>query len=140
MSLDVGDRSIGIAYSDLLNFTAQGLKTLRRGSKDDDLAALRAIVDEFNVGTLVIGLPKNMDGTLSKQGRKTQSFGQFLKKRLDVEVIYEDERLTTVMSEKMLIDKDMSRSKRKKIIDTVAAQIILQGYLDRQAAENKIKE
>lgn len=139
MGLDVGDATIGVAVSDIMHIIAQGKGTIRRTSLKEDIDKLVDIIVTEDVGKIVIGLPKNMNGTLGPQGEKTLAFSQKLEKKLrysdriknrDIEIIFWDERLTTVAAEKMLIEADVSRSKRKDVIDTVAAGYILQGYLD----------
>lgn len=135
MGLDVGDKTIGVAISDLLELTAQGLTTIRRESKVKDYNALKEIIDEYNIKKVVIGLPKNMNNTLGPQGEKTIKFGEKLKNKYNVEIIYEDERLTTISAERMLISVDVRREKRKKVIDKVAATYILQLYLDKNRRE-----
>lgn len=139
MGLDVGDATIGVALSDLLHITAQGRETLRRISIKEDIDRLVDIIVEQDVDKIVVGLPKNMNGTVGPQGEKTLAFSQKLEKKLrysdrikhrQIEIIMWDERLTTVAAEKMLIEADVSRKKRKTVIDTVAAGYILQGYLD----------
>ncbi len=132
LGLDVGDKTIGVAVSDLLQLTAQGLTTIRRESKVKDYAALEEIMKEYNIQKVVVGLPKNMNGTLGPQGDKTIKFAEKLKNKYKVEIIYEDERLTTLSAEKILIEGDMRRDKRKTVIDKVAATFILQSYLDRK--------
>lgn len=131
MGLDVGDKTIGIAVSDLLQLTAQGLTTIRRESKVKDYVALKEIIDEYDIKKVVVGLPKNMNGTIGPQGEKTMKFAEKIKNKFNIELIYEDERLTTMAAEKMLIAGDVRREKRKKVIDKVAATYILQLYLDR---------
>lgn len=130
LGLDVGDKTIGIAVSDLLQLTAQGLTTIRRSSIKKDLKCLGQIIEEYSVKSLVIGLPKNMNGTIGPQGEKVLSFAQRLKKEFDLEIIYIDERLTTVSAERILLEGDVSRKKRKKVIDKMAASFILQSHLD----------
>lgn len=139
MGLDVGDATIGVALSDLLHITAQGRETIRRKSMKDDIDKLVDIIASEDVGKIVVGLPRNMNGTIGPQGEKTLAFAKNLEKKLrysdrisnrDIEIIHWDERLTTVAAERMLIDADVSRKKRKNVIDTVAAGYILQGYLD----------
>lgn len=139
MGLDVGDATIGVALSDLLHITAQGRETIRRKSMKEDIDKLVDIIASEDVGKIVVGLPKNMNGTIGPQGEKTLAFAKNLEKKLrysdrissrDIEIINWDERLTTVAAERMLIDADVSRRKRKEVIDTVAAGYILQGYLD----------
>lgn len=132
MGLDVGDKTIGVAISDLLQMTAQGITTIKRESKEKDYSALEAIIKEYNIKKIVVGLPKNMNGTIGPQGEKTIKFAEKLKNKYKVEIIYEDERLTTMAAEKMLISGDVRRDKRKTVIDKVAATFILQTYLDRK--------
>lgn len=132
LGLDVGDKTVGVAVSDLLQLTAQGLTTIRRESKVKDYAALEDIINEYSIKKVVVGLPKNMNGTIGPQGDKTIKFAEKLKNKFNIELIYEDERLTTMAAEKMLISGDVRRDKRKQVIDKVAATYILQTYLDRQ--------
>ncbi len=132
MGLDVGDKTIGIAVSDLMHLTAQGVKTLKRTNIEEDLKKLEQIIKERDVLKIVVGLPKNMNGSIGAQGEKVLKFAERLKKRFAVEIILWDERLTTVAAEKMLIHGDVSRSKRKRVIDMIAATYILQNYLDSQ--------
>ena len=132
MGLDLGDKTIGVAISDPLLITAQGLKTIRRESMKKDIAELKNIIMEYNITKIVMGFPKNMNNTVGPQGEKVLDFVEELKKRIDIEIILEDERLTTAIAEKALIRGDVSREKRKKVIDTVAATYILQTYLDRR--------
>ncbi|WP_244269506.1 Holliday junction resolvase RuvX [Natronincola ferrireducens] len=130
MGLDVGDKRIGVALSDLMGWTAQGLETVERTNLKKDLQRLEEIIKANEVEKIVVGLPKNMNGTLGPQSEKVLEFTERLKKRTDKEIIFWDERLTTVAAEKSLIQADMSRKKRKTVIDKVAATYILQNYLD----------
>ena len=132
IGLDVGDRTIGVAMSDLLQLTAQGLTTIRRESNVKDYAALKSIIDEYDVKTVVVGLPKNMNNTIGPQGEKTMKFAEKVKNKFGVEIVYEDERMTTMSAEKMLIAGDVRREKRKTVIDKVAATYILQLHLDKK--------
>jgi len=131
LGIDVGDKRIGIAVTDPLQITAQGVMTLKRKTRDDDLEAFRELIAKYEIKKVVAGLPLNMDGSESAQTRKTVNFCQFIKKRLDIEIIYIDERLTSSWSEKVLIEGNVSRENRKDYIDMLAAQIILQSYMDR---------
>jgi putative holliday junction resolvase len=135
LGLDVGTKTVGIALSDELGWTAQGLETLRRNEEDpeDDMHKIAAIAKEYEVGTIVIGLPKNMNGSIGPSGERSQEFAESLKKHYDCEMVMWDERLTTVAAERMLVSADVSRKKRKKVIDKMAAVMILQGYLDRKS-------
>ena len=131
LSLDVGDKTVGVAVSDPLGLTAQGVKTIQRTSNKNDVKAIGELISEYEVTKLVIGLPKNMNGT---EGERCEIVRKFATKILaaypDVEQIFWDERLSTVAAEKSLIAADVSRKKRKKVIDKMAAVYILQGYLD----------
>ncbi len=130
MGLDVGDKTVGVAVSDLLGLTAQGVETIIRTSNKVAINRIRELVSEKDIKKIVVGLPKNMNGSIGPQGEKVLSFAKKLEGKLDVEIVFQDERLTTVAAEKMLISADVSRKKRKKVIDKVAAVYILQGYLD----------
>ncbi|QKS70799.1 Holliday junction resolvase RuvX [Paenalkalicoccus suaedae] len=133
LGLDVGTKTIGVAVSDALGWTAQGLTTIRReeGQEEKDFDALATIISENEISAIVVGLPKNMNGTIGPSGEACQAFAEELKTRTGLPVHLWDERLTTVAAEKMLIGADVSRKKRKKVIDKMAAVMILQGYLDR---------
>lgn len=133
MGLDIGDKTIGVAVSDLMGITAQGVKTVRRVGKKKDIEELKAIIKERQVNKIVSGIPKNMNGTLGPQGEKVLKFCELLKEETNIEIEFWDERLSTVAAERSLIEGDVSRQKRKKVIDMLAAVIILQGYLDRQS-------
>lgn len=131
MALDVGSRTIGIACSDALLMTAQGIETIRRTSLEKDFNRLRELISEYEVHELVVGMPKNMNGTKGERAEKTEEFVEKMKAVIDLPVTFWDERLSTVMAERQLIAADVSRKKRKGIIDKMAAVVILQGYLDR---------
>ena len=131
MALDVGSRTIGIACSDALLMTAQGIETLRRTSLENDFNRLRELISEYEVHELVVGMPKNMNGTKGDRAEKTEEFVEKMKAVIDLPVTFWDERLSTVMAERQLIAADVSRKKRKGVIDKMAAVVILQGYLDR---------
>jgi len=131
MALDVGSRTIGIACSDALLMTAQGIETIRRTSLENDFNRLRELISEYEVHELVVGMPKNMNGTKGDRAEKTEEFVEKMKAVIDLSVTFWDERLSTVMAERQLIAADVSRKKRKGVIDKMAAVVILQGYLDR---------
>ena len=131
MALDVGSRTIGIACSDALLMTAQGIETIRRTSLENDFNRLRELISEYEVHELVVGMPKNMNGTKGERAEKTEEFVEKMKAVIDLLVTFWDERLSTVMAERQLIAADVSRKKRKGVIDKMAAVVILQGYLDR---------
>lgn len=130
MGLDVGDKTIGVAVSDLFGWTAQGLETIIRIGIKKDLQKLELLIKEKEVDKIVVGFPKNMNGSIGPQGEKTLEFADRLKKRFKTEIIMWDERLTTKAAERTLLEADVSRKKRKTVIDKVAATYILQGYLD----------
>ena len=132
MGLDVGEKTIGVAISDALGWTAQGLETIKRTSLKEDIVKLKEIISRWEVSRIVIGLPKNMNGSMGPQGEKVIEFAKQLKEKTSVDVVLWDERLTTVAAERLLIEADVSRAKRKKVIDKLAATYILQGYLDRK--------
>ncbi len=131
MGLDVGDKTIGVAISDPLLLTAQGYKTISRESNKKDIKEIEDIIKEYNITKIIVGLPKNMNNTIGIQGEKVLNFVEKLKRRIKIEIVLEDERLTTVSAERILLEGDVSRKNRKKIIDKVAATYILQNYLDR---------
>ena len=136
MGLDVGDKTVGIAVSDELGYTAQGIMTLERVGIRKDTGKIIDMVKEYGCDTVVIGLPKNLNGSDSIQTEKVREFRTMLENKMrstgmqDIKIVWQDERLTTVMAERVLIAADVSRSKRKKVIDKQAAVIILQSYLD----------
>lgn len=130
LGLDVGDRTIGVAVSDPLGFTAQGITTIRRKNIEKDLEELKKICEEYNVESIVSGLPKNMNGTLGPQSEKVINFCDLVKEHINLPITMWDERLTTVAANRAMLEADLSRAKRKKIVDKMAAIYILQGYLD----------
>ncbi|MGK0467970.1 Holliday junction resolvase RuvX [Clostridium sp.] len=130
LGLDIGDRTIGVAVCDPLGLTAQGITTIKRKSVVLDIEEIAQICKKYEVETIVSGLPKNMNGTIGPQGEKIQRFCDKLKEIMDLEVKMWDERLTTVAANRVMLEGDLSRAKRKKIVDKIAATFILQGYLD----------
>ena len=130
LGLDVGDNTIGVAISDPLGFTAQGLITIKRIDIHRDLEELRGLTEEYQVEKIIVGLPKNMNGSIGPQGEKVLEFVKTLEQALGIPVQTWDERLSTVSAEKVLIEGDVRRKKRKKVIDKMAAVLILQNYLD----------
>lgn len=131
LSLDIGDKTIGIAVSDPFGLTAQGVKTIRRTSNKNDIAEIGALISQYEVETLIIGLPKNMNGTEGERCELVRKFAAKIQGAYPaVEQFFWDERLTTVAAENFLIAADVSRNKRKKVIDKMAAVYILQSYLD----------
>lgn len=133
IGLDVGSRTVGIAISDLMGWTAQGLDTLQINEEENELGidALIDIIQKENVGTVVIGLPKNMNNSIGFRGEASLKYKDALAERMpNLEIIMWDERLSTIAAERSLLEADVSRAKRKKVIDKMAAVFILQGYLD----------
>ena len=130
MALDVGTKRIGVAVSDELLLTAQGRETIYRNSPAADMAKIKKIVDEDGVSEIIAGLPINMDGSQGPKAREILEFVQKLEKTVAIPIHTWDERLTTVQAERTLLEADISRAKRKLSIDKLAAQIILQSYLD----------
>jgi len=133
MCLDVGEKTLGVAVSDALELAAHGVTTIRRVGYAKDLTALKGYLEEYEVEELVVGLPKSMDGSIGTQAEKVMAFVEKLKKDLSVPIVLYDERLSTALAQKALIEGDVSRAKRRKVIDMLAAQVILQGYLDRRS-------
>lgn len=130
LGLDVGDKTIGVAVSDPLGLTAQGITTINRKNENSDLQELNKICVDYNVETIICGLPKNMNGTVGEQGEKVLQFCEILKSKIDIPIKMWDERLTTAAAHRAMLEANLSRSKRKKIVDKMAATYILQGYLD----------
>ena len=131
LGLDVGDKTIGIALSDELHWTAQGVMTLKREGRKKDIPALVQFVTTHDVEEIVLGFPKNMNNTIGERAEKVLKFSRRLEAQLpNIKISLWDERLTTVAANHALLEADVSRKKRKEVIDTVAAVLILQGYLD----------
>ncbi|HGI3788188.1 TPA: Holliday junction resolvase RuvX [Streptococcus agalactiae] len=134
MGLDVGSKTVGVAISDPLGFTAQGLEIIKIDEESGNFGfdRLAELVKEYKVDKFVVGLPKNMNNTSGPRVEASQAYGDKITKLFNLPVEYQDERLTTVQAERMLVEQaDISRGKRKKVIDKLAAQLILQNYLDR---------
>ncbi|GGB28710.1 Holliday junction resolvase RuvX [Virgibacillus dakarensis] len=133
IGLDVGSKTIGVAVSDAFGWTAQGLTTIRWNEEDIDSAdeELGAIIREHEVNKAVIGLPKNMNGTIGERGKASELYAKHVEKVHQIPAVLWDERLTTIAAERVLLEADVSRKKRKKVIDKMAAVMILQGYLDQ---------
>ena len=134
IGLDVGSKTIGVAISDVFGWTAQGKTTIRWNEKKIHSAdeELEKIIKENEIGKAVIGLPKNMNGSIGERGEASQRYAAHIEKIHLIPTVLWDERLTTVAAERVLIEADMSREKRKKVIDKMAAVIILQGYLNQK--------
>ena len=134
MGLDVGSKTVGVAISDPLGFTAQGLEIIQIDEEKEQFGfeRLTELVEQYKVDKFVLGLPKNMNNTSVSRVEASKAYGEKIAQLFQIPVEYQDERLTTVAAERMLIEQaDVSRSKRKKVIDKLAAQLILQNYLDR---------
>ena len=133
MGLDFGSKTVGVAVSDPLGITAQGIEIVRRTSENKlrkTLARIEELVTEYEVTEIVLGFPKNMNNTEGERVEKTKAFGEMLERRTGLPVHYWDERLTTVAAEQILMESGVRRENRKAVIDKVAAGLILQGYLD----------
>lgn len=133
MGLDYGDRNIGVAVSDAFRWTAQGLTVVTRRRDEGEFAALAALAKEHEVSEVVIGLPRNMNGSIGPRGEICMAFADQIKEKLGMPVHLWDERLTTVAAERTLLEADVSRRKRKQVIDKMAATLILQNFLDSKA-------
>ncbi|WP_299703250.1 Holliday junction resolvase RuvX [uncultured Tateyamaria sp.] len=134
MGLDLGDKTIGVAVSDTFWSVATPLETVRRKKFGVDAARLQTLIAERNVGGLVLGLPRNMDGTEGPRCQSTRAFARNFERLWDGPITFWDERLSTVAAEKALLEADTTRKRRAEVIDHVAAGYILQGLLDRLAA------
>lgn len=133
MGLDVGSRTVGVAISDPMGWTAQGIETIAINEEASEFGFKRVmeLVEEYKVEKIVIGLPKNMNNTAGPRVEASQRYGRSLTKRLDIPIVFHDERLTTMQAERMLVEEgNVSRKKRKQVIDKLAAVMILQNYLD----------
>jgi len=130
LGLDVGDKKIGVAVSDELGFMAHGLTVIHRKSLKEDLAEIKKIITVHNVKEIVVGYPRNMNGTVGPRAEMVERFAEALYKSTGIKPVFWDERLSTVEAEKLLISGDLSRQKRKKVIDKMAATLILSGYLN----------
>ncbi|AVM24756.1 Holliday junction resolvase RuvX [Bacillus pumilus] len=132
LGLDLGTKTLGVAISDEMGWTAQGIETIKidEAGGDFGLSRLSEIIAQYGADKIVLGFPKNMNGTVGPRGEASQSFAKVLENTYNVPVVLWDERLSTMAAEKMLISADVSRQKRKKVIDKMAAVMILQGYLD----------
>ncbi|MDY2628191.1 MAG: Holliday junction resolvase RuvX [Lachnospiraceae bacterium] len=136
LGLDYGSKTVGVAVSDELGITAQGLETIQRTQANKlrkTLARIEQLITEYDIGKIVLGCPKNMNNTEGPRVQATLEFMEMLKRRTGLEVILQDERLTTVSAERVLIESGVRRENRKEVIDKIAAVFILQTYLDAQA-------
>ena len=138
LGLDLGSKTLGVATSDSTKTIASSLKTIFFDNEDYEslIPIIKDIVEEYNIEKIILGLPKNMNNTIGQRAEITLNFQKLLMDNLKIEVIMEDERLTSVISNQILIDADISRKKRKKKVDGLAAQIILQSFLDKERTDN----
>ncbi|MFZ3576453.1 Holliday junction resolvase RuvX [Virgibacillus sp. DJP39] len=134
LGLDVGSKTIGVAVSDALGWTAQGVTTIKWKENDRKSAdaELKAIIEKYEADEIVIGLPKHMNGSIGERGEACIAYAKHVEKTHKIPTNLWDERLSTVAAERVLLEADMSRKKRKKVIDKMAAVMILQGYLDKK--------
>lgn len=140
MGLDVGTRTVGVAVSDALGITAQGVTTVRRTNMKTDLGELSRIATEYEVNRVVVGLPLNMNGSEGPRAAFSRAFGASLHKATGLPIEFWDERLTTVAAQRVLLEADLSRKKRREVVDQVAAQLILQGWLDAHSTRRPDEE
>lgn len=138
IGLDLGDKKIGVSLSDPMGLTAQGLKVITSDGPSDAIEKIKTIAGEYNAEMIVVGLPRNMNGSIGPRAKKTKAFARRLAKAAGLPVETWDEWLTTAASEKFLIGADLSRAKRRKVIDKMSAVLILQGYLDNLKNKNKL--
>ena len=131
LGLDLGTKTLGVAISDKTNMISSSLKTIFYNNEDELILELKNIISEYKITKIILGFPKNMNNSLGKRGEATLKFKDKLEQVLKVEVELVDERLSTVEAESVLINADLSRKKRKKVIDSLAASIILDTYLRR---------
>lgn len=132
MGLDVGTKTVGVAISDAFGWTAQGIETIKINEEKGEFGIARIVelVKQHNVTSFVVGYPKNMNNTIGPRGEASEAYKALLEETFALPVVLWDERLTTMAAERVLIDADVSRKKRKQVIDKMAAVMILQGYLD----------
>ncbi len=142
LALDVGDRRIGLAVSDALGITAQGLETYKRQENDPEADAdyIISVAKKYQPVRLLFGMPRNMDGSYGFQSEKVRDFAAIILSRFNCEYAYYDERLTTVSAERVLMEGELNWQQRRKVVDKLAAVIILQGYLDSGAAQRSAKK
>ena len=139
MGLDFGSKTVGVAVSDGLGLTAQGVEIIRRTSENklrQTLARIESLIGGYEVGKIVLGFPKNMNNTIGERAEKTLAFKEMLERRTGLPIVMWDERLTTVAADRVLIEAGVRRENRKGYVDEIAAVFILQGYLDSKGMEN----
>lgn len=133
LALDVGEKRIGVAVSDALNTIAQGIETIKRIDTESVIEKIKALIKEYELSKIIVGIPLNMNGTKGASARSVEEFIRLIQAEIDLSIEPVDERLTTAQGERMLLEADVSRKKRKRSIDKIAAQLILQLYLDLHA-------
>jgi putative Holliday junction resolvase len=133
LGLDIGSKRIGIALSDELTITAQPLEVLSAKTSEQDAKHIVGLVNQYAVSEIVVGMPFNMDGSAGTQAQKVREFIALLSTMISIPVLEWDERLSTVAADRILLEADLSRSKRRKLVDKIAAVLILQGYLDNRS-------
>lgn len=141
MGLDLGSKTVGVAISDPLLITAQGIEIIRRKEENklrQTLARIEALIEEYEVDTIVLGLPKNMNDTLGERAQFSLEFKEKLERRTGLPVVMWDERLTTVAADKAMMEAGIRRENRKDYVDKIAACLILQGYLDSQFSQTEV--
>jgi len=135
LAIDYGKTRMGLAISDPLGITAQSLPTLSLKNSADILSEIKNLVKEKEVTTIVLGLPRNMDGTLGEEAKKVEEFGRRLSQEIDIQVEFWDERLSSVESQRTLREEKRKIKQKKELVDRISASLILQGYLDRKRSE-----
>lgn len=143
MGLDLGSKTVGVAVSDPLGITAQGVEIIRRESEDKlrrTLARIEELAKQYEVEAFVLGYPKHMDNTIGERAQKSEAFKEKLERRTGLPVILWDERLTTVAADNAMDEAGLSREKKKNYVDMIAASLILQGYLDSLAFAKSVSE
>jgi len=131
LGLDVGKNTIGVAISDPLGWRAQALTVIKRQNWEKDVEEIKKIVKAYNVTQIVVGLPRRTDGSYGEEAKEILEWGEKLSSSLNLPVLFFDERYTTKVAERVLLEADLSRARRRRIVDKVAAAVILQGYLDQ---------
>lgn len=137
LGLDVGRRRIGVAVSDELGWTAQPVTVIDNLETNDVLEAVAELVREYGTGTIVVGLPRRTDGSYGPEAEYVRAFGERIKQKIKATVEYQDERFSTVEAERTLISSGLRRDRRRRVVDQVAAGLILQAYLDRRRIDNE---
>lgn len=130
MGLDYGTKRIGVAISDELGITAQGITVIKRSDLDKDIYRIKELVSDYEVNEIVIGVPKKMDGSMGPMAKEVENFISKIKEEIDISVQMQDERLSSKAVERTLLEGDVTRKKRKQVMDKMAAAYMLQGYLD----------